>query len=491
MCVAINPGSSHKDNSSTKLVVNYAPDVTIYMSSTNPSEGQPFELKCEASGVPALYTFTALTQTHGGTQIPNTHITLEGPASMSSRIVRIPTLRMDDTGTYTCSVQNGVRNVSGHLHQTAATKLMVKVSPKILTPSLKIAAATGTNTSLSVPVYAYPTLDEIALQRYDGLNISRTSEKHILLWNNTTVAADWYGTKVQVDGNLMNFTIIDLQPADFGNYTITMKNAVNVSSAVFTVVAETKPEPVTELDYHQHTLTTDSVVVTWSPGFGGGLLQIFNVLLKRTTDTDWSLAITTSEYNITLKNLQPGNEYMVKVYASNLMGNSTDSSTITFITQNINEVSSEVSSPIAGIVGGVVGGTLCLIAAIVAVIIVFRKYHITCAFAVERKDTRTDKTCNLYETSTNRLDMTDHLYSGVQGLHTDNDTAHGTVVYENTSITPTADQYELLGATGTTNREDHVHDPLRSTYSTLGESRHREPEKQSQSQNEYMNTLVR
>ncbi|XP_052253744.1 hemicentin-1-like isoform X2 [Dreissena polymorpha] len=135
-----------------------------------------------------------------------------------------------------------------------------------------------------------------------------------------------------------------------------------------------------------------------------------------------------------------------------IVNNSEGGATFELIFQSSDEVSSEVSSPIAGIVGGVVGGTLCLIAAIVAVIVVFRKYRITCAFAVERKHTRTDKTCNLYETSTNRLDMTDHLYSGVQGLHTDNDTAHGTVVYENTSITPTADQYQLLGATGTRNR---------------------------------------
>ncbi|XP_052254226.1 hemicentin-2-like isoform X1 [Dreissena polymorpha] len=383
VCVAHNPGSSHTKNNSTKLVVYYAPYITINVSSTNPTEGQPLDLMCEASGVPAMYRFTALTQTHGGVQILNTHITLDSSASTSTRIFRIPALRMDDTGTYKCSVENGVVDVSGQLYQTAETNLMVKVSPKVLTPSLKVAAATGANASLSIPVYAYPTLDKIVLQRYDGLNISSSSGKHILLPYNTNVTANWYGTKVQVDGTVLNFTIINLEPVDFGNYTLNMKNAFSVSSAVLTVVAESKPSSPAALNF---TVIQKYVYFVWKRGFNGGHPQTFVIQLSKDSTDNYINHTTVIEeasigpddtvtFNIT--SLDVG-VYHARLLTFNAIGAADPVMFGVFRIAKESDEAEFTSSASTGAIAGGIIGSLCGILIIALAVVAVMRYEIKC-----------------------------------------------------------------------------------------------------------------
>ncbi|XP_052254234.1 nephrin-like [Dreissena polymorpha] len=326
-----------------------------------------------------MYRFTALTQTHGGVQILNTHITLDSSASTSTRIFRIPALRMDDTGTYKCSVENGVVDVSGQLYQTAETNLMVKVSPKVLTPSLKVAAATGANASLSIPVYAYPTLDKIVLQRYDGLNISSSSGKHILLPYNTNVTANWYGTKVQVDGTLLNFTIINLEPVDFGNYTLNMKNAFSVSSAVLTVVAESKPSSPAALNF---TVIQKSVYFAWKRGFNGGHPQTFVIQLSKDSSDNYINHTTVIEeasigpddtvtFNIT--SLDVG-FYYARLLTFNAIG---AADPVMFGVFRIAKESKEEPPASAALIGGVVGGGAAVIIVAVILFILWKKRRLT------------------------------------------------------------------------------------------------------------------
>ncbi|WAR05754.1 hypothetical protein MAR_021123 [Mya arenaria] len=101
-----------------------APDVFISQSITVWTENTPLDLLCKASGVPAVYNYTGFVQRVGAVVIPNSHA--EHPGVKESISVNIPSLQLQDTGTYTCNVQNGITGVNKQLVQTASQRIDVR-----------------------------------------------------------------------------------------------------------------------------------------------------------------------------------------------------------------------------------------------------------------------------------------------------------------------------------------------------------------------------
>ncbi|WAR05678.1 hypothetical protein MAR_021047 [Mya arenaria] len=104
-----------------------APDVFISQSITVWKENTPLDLLCKASGVPAVYNYTGFVQRVGAVVIPNSHA--EHPGVKESISVNIPSLQLQDTGTYTCNVQNGITGVNKQLVQTASQRIDVRGRP--------------------------------------------------------------------------------------------------------------------------------------------------------------------------------------------------------------------------------------------------------------------------------------------------------------------------------------------------------------------------
>jgi hypothetical protein len=96
------------------------PDVTVLLSSTNIKEGNNLTLTCDAKGVPSDYQYNSLTQTWNGVLIPNTNSEKNGTPKYSS--LYIPSLQLQDSGTYSCFVNNGVNTTDS----TSSVKIKVK-----------------------------------------------------------------------------------------------------------------------------------------------------------------------------------------------------------------------------------------------------------------------------------------------------------------------------------------------------------------------------
>jgi hypothetical protein len=99
--------------------ISDAPDVTVDVSISNPTENQSFTIKCKPKGRPAEYQFTSFIQKWGSVVIPNTHITNNG-------IMKIENVQLQDSGTYICKANNGIRDRNQQLDQSGNITVNIK-----------------------------------------------------------------------------------------------------------------------------------------------------------------------------------------------------------------------------------------------------------------------------------------------------------------------------------------------------------------------------
>ena len=96
-----------------------APNVTIDLSDFDPVENKQLRISCVAVGRPNTYTYTSMIQTWGGIGIRNF-------TSSTTGIIDIDKLQLEDSGTYTCSVNNGIYDRNHQLDQIAKKDILVK-----------------------------------------------------------------------------------------------------------------------------------------------------------------------------------------------------------------------------------------------------------------------------------------------------------------------------------------------------------------------------
>ncbi|XP_052806975.1 pregnancy-specific beta-1-glycoprotein 2-like isoform X2 [Mya arenaria] len=126
VCVSENNATEYKKRNETSLmlIVEYAPDVVISQSTTIWTENNPLNIRCKATGVPAVYNYTGFVQLVGDVVISNSHA--ESPGVRDTISVNIPSLQLQDTGIYTCNVHNGIIGVNKQLIQTASKRITVR-----------------------------------------------------------------------------------------------------------------------------------------------------------------------------------------------------------------------------------------------------------------------------------------------------------------------------------------------------------------------------
>jgi len=110
-----------KQRLTIKFVITDAPDVSITVSSEDVIEGSSLTITCTAAGYPTNYNYTSFVQTLNDEHIPNNHSPSLGQRLSSA--IDIQSVKLQDTGLYTCSVNNGVQNIQGSMNQQA-TKLI-------------------------------------------------------------------------------------------------------------------------------------------------------------------------------------------------------------------------------------------------------------------------------------------------------------------------------------------------------------------------------
>ncbi|XP_060572499.1 hemicentin-1-like [Ruditapes philippinarum] len=238
-CISTNTAKSQfqkSAESTIEIIVQYAPDVNISLSMTSVKEGKSLILYCNGHGVPSSYNYTNLIQSWNKVAIPNNNTAVDNTKKYSSLYFK--SLRLDDTGTYTCTLNNGISNLSGILDQSGTREIIVQVSPKILKDDLRFTGSTGDAINIEIPIYSNPVLDTIEITRYDGQSIS--SDMYTVM--DDSVETQFYGKDITLQGNVIYLMLNDTREEDFGNYSFKITNALDTTQAFVHVIAEGKQE---------------------------------------------------------------------------------------------------------------------------------------------------------------------------------------------------------------------------------------------------------
>ncbi|WAR04220.1 CEAM5-like protein [Mya arenaria] len=351
-----------------------SPDIVISQSTAFLNENSPLDLMCKATGLPAVYNYTGFLQRVNDIVVPNSHVGRPGLRDIIS--VNIPSLRLQDTGVYTCYVHNGIIGHNKQLIQTVSRKVEVQASPRFLLEGTNFSGETSGNITIAIPFVSIPELTSYSVLRHDGQEVS-TNEKCSLHIRNESVHPLFYGQRVTLTGNVLEITIRDLSEKDFGIYKMQITNDINTTNFSINVKATSRPSQPTELN-----LTTLDNIATfdWNKGFNGGYEQTFVLQTSLNSDDSWKNETVINEsdakyikgngrFQVHLTNLVPG-IHSARLLAFNFIG---AADPVEFKEQfKINEVNKEKQTSIPeAMIGGTAGGGIGVIVLVIVVVIIF------------------------------------------------------------------------------------------------------------------------
>ncbi|XP_052806625.1 basement membrane-specific heparan sulfate proteoglycan core protein-like [Mya arenaria] len=239
-CIVNNPSMDilFETFTEVELIVHYPPDVIIFSSSKSPAEGENFTMVCVASGVPAIYDFNGFEQKVGDVVVYNNN-TMR-PGQMANMSVQIPLLHVQDTGTFTCRVSNGIPDVDKRLVHSASFMLQVRARPIIFFEDTIFHGDAGYDLFIHCSFYSHPEMSFYYIQRYDGLNVTVNSGNVDIVVNKTLVRTRFYDENVILHGHRITVHFKDLTSEDFGRYVLFIENAIGTQSTEFSIISKSK-----------------------------------------------------------------------------------------------------------------------------------------------------------------------------------------------------------------------------------------------------------
>ncbi|WAR01559.1 NPHN-like protein, partial [Mya arenaria] len=392
----------------------------------------------------------------------------------SSNPADVVTLNQGDPLNITCTVDSNpgsfisIKN-SGHVLNTTQTGRSISYSegksgprvPQTVTLIKNVTSDTNVSATLSFTVVAYPVNVQYVWKKIE----SETSLRTLVNDSKVTIVKS-------EDGLQSNITIGNVQESDFGEYSVTATNTIDSTYEHFYLVPQAKPETPKRLTFSE--ITVSSVVLSWVPGFNGGLPQRFVIRYKRKTNARIEFLKEIDDigvYNETIDDLSVETEYEANIHAVNSIGSS-GSISIFFTTLPKEEPLHETS--VGALVGGTVGGIIAIAAIVIAIVLFLkRKYTLdcTCSFNMslaKRKDLNP-------ETNTEqRIDTHDAANSGYSSAYEEVSLSKDHSVYDalyngdNADNRPNSHMYTHLDASNSqlrvyyenVNKEDPVYNNM-------------------------------
>ena len=241
------------------------------------------------------------------------------------------------------------------------------------------------------------------------------------------------GSKYQVFHQMVDpltwesqFHVLDINPGDYGKYECAARNTMGVSYQIVSLDTPSRPDPPTEL----RVLATgsDSVKLTWTPGFNGGSDQTYRV--KYYPDTSISLysqgrvvfedPINTTIFQVT--GLKSSTKYKFSIQSLNDIGESEWSSAVEAVTEaggssplvdGLTDTQSQSPVPVIVTISIGVCATLLLLLSVTL---------ITCLVHKRRQKTRTASSRSFSSDNSKPSVSGGDGFSGSQGTSCYNDT---------------------------------------------------------------------
>ncbi|XP_060600888.1 hemicentin-1-like [Ruditapes philippinarum] len=262
------------------VIVNYAPDITVSVSSRNPTENNILTVKCEPKGRPAYYHISSIVHKWGDVVISKVQNPTNG-------VIEVQNAQLQDSGTYICVANNGIRDRNQKLDQSGNNTVKVKVSPKLL---LKIgdrifAGAPMSTVNITAPFYSDPPPQTLRFKFQNGTLITNSS-KHTVSFFKGNVKDTFYGKEVELDGYFAQLQIKNEEESDFINYILVIDNGIgSYKSWILKHVSQSKPSIP---KYFNFTGLKDGIPTFRLVGnFNGGLLQTFIIETTEVGKDNW------------------------------------------------------------------------------------------------------------------------------------------------------------------------------------------------------------
>ncbi|KAG8196719.1 hypothetical protein JTE90_023227 [Oedothorax gibbosus] len=215
----------------------------------------------------------------------------------------------EDSGVFLCVADNGIGNEA----QKAST-LVVKHKPVIERSGAhsKAAGSEGEDVRIVCKATGAP-------------NVSFTWFR-----DGSTIASSKKPSKYEIKSRHTDFIsyesiliVKDMKAQDFGDYECIAKNDLGFESFKIPVGQKSAPDPPLSLNVLNATHNT--VILTWTPGFDGGLEQSYRIQYKKAVpNAAYSTvdAVIQNTTTFTVSGLELGTEYVFGIMAFNSLGGS-------------------------------------------------------------------------------------------------------------------------------------------------------------------------
>ncbi|XP_052806679.1 contactin-1-like, partial [Mya arenaria] len=332
------------------------------------------------SGVPATYKYTAWEQVWPGYGLVRTY--------PGSDVLTLTRLTYEDSGVYTCKVENGVpysRNASAGQGQALLNILSYPVIANAET-TINVAVQIGNVSEFSAEFFSNTQDATVYIKKE---NFESKADIALTKIMPKKVKMQVFDHNIEVECFVVRALLNITKVEELGSYNMFVQNSIESRSLSFNLIPEGPPGGLTIISVNNVQQT--SAVVTWTRGFHGGFRQTVYVELSIDSHR-WNVKLKLNEgknedkdeVNTTLQELQPGSLYYIRMYAENDRGKS--GYTRIFNVTLLDSVTTEKSPNAGPAIGGAIGGVLGAVVTVAVFIVIFRrKYALHCNVFVTRK----------------------------------------------------------------------------------------------------------
>uniref|UniRef100_A0A1I8IQU8 SN protein n=1 Tax=Macrostomum lignano TaxID=282301 RepID=A0A1I8IQU8_9PLAT len=244
---------------------------------------------------------------------------------ISTGALRFHRLGPEDSGEYICTAQNGFGKIERSL------RLTIEFAPEILTDTAKTALQPAVSASSSVSLECLVDAQPEPTVTWELLAGTGGADRQQLVGNLTPESPPSFRYRATLPGVKRT-----------GRYACRARNRLGESSHVIQVVNPGPPEPPTNLTVES--TGWDHVLLTWRPGFDGGLPANYSVVFASTSDVASRFGIASTSHtgrfllassstmsalkspesalSVNVTGLLPGTAYAFSVLAVNSLGGS-------------------------------------------------------------------------------------------------------------------------------------------------------------------------
>ncbi|XP_063418514.1 neural cell adhesion molecule 2-like [Mytilus trossulus] len=325
-----------------KVNITYPPSVTVTQHIGR------LALQCNPDGNPPTYTFHLWKhRSKFGETIRKLNY---------SRHLNFPTSERNyhKNGVYICSVENGIEDINGLSVQSGQTIVQLTDKPIFVSQNSKTQYGRfGHYVDITVYVYSFPELTSVNVVRNDTCFVNKNNLVYI---ENSTLIDTLFNTEFRIIGTTIRLHRYNLTKDDFTFYQFNVTNKIGHAIHAVELTAADKPE---KPNIKEVIPGIENLKVSWTSTFNGGKEQQFILEYKTVEDSKWNKVSPINETfdnccHHVIENLVASTDYMVRIHATNELGDSKFTDIKRVKTVAVNTDQSGITSTIIGLILGIV-----------------------------------------------------------------------------------------------------------------------------------------